>query len=390
MQKTLNEIYEYIDNHREEMIALWKEIVNLESYAREKERVDILAEYLKEEFEKEGLICKLVDVGSENGKTLVGTLGEERKGKPVVFSGHMDTVFPAGTFGEKPFKIKDNKAYGPGVLDMKGGIVISLYVIKALNNIAYDERPIKIILSGDEEIGHVNSKGAEVIIEEAKGGICGFNMETGLIDNSICVGRKGRIELHVTVEGVEAHAGNDFTSGINAIEEMAHKIIALQGLTDLEAGTTVSVGIIEGGTVSNAIPAQCKIEVDIRFENIDEMEKIKEKIKEVCQKTYLEGTSTEYEIASSMAAFETTDEVMKFYQFCNEISKDYGFGELGHKRLGGSSDAAYITIAGTPVLCSFGVRGQWNHTMEEYALVDSLLERTKLISTIIMNLEKFQ
>lgn len=389
MDKILNQIYEYIDDKKDEMIALWKDIVNLESYAREKEKVDILAERLKTEFEKEGLNCRLIDVGPENGKTLIGTLGAERNGKPVIFSGHMDTVFPTGTFGDNPFRIEGGKAYGPGVLDMKGGIVISLYVIKALNSIDYDERPIKIILSGDEEIGHINSIGADVILEEAKGGICGFNMETGLMDNSICVGRKGRMECHITIEGVEAHAGNDFTSGINAIEEMAHKIIDLQKLTDLESGTTVSVGKIKGGTVSNAIPAQCKIEIDIRFENMNEMEKIKEKIAKVCQKTYLERTLTKYEIVSSMAAFETTDDVMGFYNFCNKISNKYGFEELGHKRLGGSSDAAYITMAKTPVLCSFGVRGQWNHTVKEYALVDSLLERTKLISTIIMNLGKF-
>ncbi len=91
-----------------------------------------------------------------------------------------------------------------------------------------------------------------------------------------------------------------------------------------------------------------------------------------------------------MAAYETTDDVMKFFHFCNKVSNEYGFGKLGHKRLGGSSDAAYVTMAKTPILCSFGVKGQWNHTIKEYALVDSLLEITKLISTIIMNINKFE
>ncbi len=246
---------------------------------------------------------------------------------------------------------------------------------------------IKIIFSGDEEIGHKGSQGAEVILEEARGGLCGFNMETGLIDNSICVGRKGRIGYQINVKGVESHAGNDFTSGINAIEEMAHKIINLQKLTELESGTTVSVGTIKGGTVSNSIPSQCDIEVDIRFENIKEMENIKNKVGEVCNKTFLEGTTTEGKILTSMPAYETTADVLKFYVFCNEVSKKYGFDEMKSKRLGGSSDASYITMAGTPVLCSFGVRGQWNHTTKEYALVDSLFDRAKLISTIIMSLE---
>jgi glutamate carboxypeptidase len=390
VEKILNQIYDYIDSKKDEMISLWREIVNLESYAREKDKVDVLAERLKIEFEKEGFNCKLVDVGPNNGKTLIGILGEKRNSKPIIFSGHMDTVFPTGTFGDNPFKIDNGKAYGPGVLDMKGGIIISLYVIKALNSIGYDERPIKIIFSGDEEIGHLNSTGAEVIMEEARGGICAFNMETGLIDNSICIGRKGRMECHVTVNGVGAHAGNDFTSGRNAIEEMAYKIIELQKLTDLESGTTVSVGTIKGGTVSNAIPDQCKIAVDIRFENMSEMEKIKKKIEEICSVTYVDGTSTKWEIVNSMAAFETTDEVMKFYEFVNEISQKYGFGTMEGKRLGGSSDAAYIGMAKTPVLCSFGAKGQWNHTDKEYALVDSLFERAKLISTVILNLKNFE
>ena len=387
MGSSLNQIYKYIDDKNEEMLTLWREIVNMESYSDEKEKVDLLAKTLKAKFEEEGFDCRLIDVGDKNGKTLVGILGAERKGKPIIFSGHMDTVFPSGTFGESPFKIEGEKAYGPGVLDMKGGIVISLFTVRALNSINYNERPIKIIFSGDEEIGHKGSQGAEVILEEARGGLCGFNMETGLIDNSICVGRKGRIGYQINVKGVESHAGNDFTSGINAIEEMAHKIINLQKLTKLESGTTISVGTIKGGTVSNSIPSQCDIEVDIRFENTKEMENIKNKVGEVCNKTFLEGTTTEGKILTSMPAYETTADVLKFYVFCNEVSKKYGFDEMKSKRLGGSSDASYITMAGTPVLCSFGVRGQWNHTTKEYALVDSLFDRAKLISTIIMSLE---
>ncbi|MGO0862688.1 M20/M25/M40 family metallo-hydrolase, partial [Clostridioides difficile] len=161
----------------EEIISLWKEIVNIESYTNCKESVNKVAEKLKCEFEKEGLDCDLIDVGN-NGSTLVGTLGSNRNEKPIIFSGHMDTVFEIGTFGENPFKIMEGRAYGPGVLDMKGGIVISLYVIKALNKIGYKDRPIKIVFSGDEEIGHKDSKGGDLILKEAKGGLCAFNMET--------------------------------------------------------------------------------------------------------------------------------------------------------------------------------------------------------------------
>lgn len=387
MSTYLNEISKFVDENREEIISLWKEIVNIESYTNCKESVNRLAERLKCEFEKEGLDCDLIDVGN-NGSTLVGTLGSNRDKKPIIFSGHMDTVFEIGTFGENPFKIIEGRAYGPGVLDMKGGIVISLYVIKALNKIGYKDRPIKIVFSGDEEIGHKDSNGADLILKEAKGSLCAFNMETGLVDNSLCVGRKGRIGCNIHVKGVETHAGNDFEGGRNAIEEMANKILQIQKLTNLEVGTTASVSIIKGGRVSNSIPEDCSIEVDLRFEKVEEMENVKKRIQEICGDTYIEGTSTHVDFVSEMMPFETTEDVMKFHKFVNTVSKENGFGEINAKRLGGSSDASYLTIANVPTICSFGVKGEWNHTSREYALVDSMFERVKLISTIVLNLDK--
>lgn len=389
MRNIMEGVYNYIDSKRDEMLLKWQEIVELESYAREPQKVDILGIRLKEEFESAGLTCELIDVGN-NGKSLVGVIGEDRKGEPVIFSGHFDTVFPTGTFGKDLFKIVDGNAHGPGALDMKGGIIISLYVIKALNEVGYNQRPLKIIFSGDEEIGHLNSQGAQVIMDAAKGGKCAFNMETGLISNKLCIGRKGRIECHITVTGVESHAGNDFLTGRNSIEEMAYKIIEIQKLTNLEVGTTVSVGKIKGGTVSNAVPAQCKIEIDIRFEKESEMDKVSKEIEEIAKKTYVEGTTTLCEFVNVMAAYETTDGVIDFFNYVNKTSKEFGFGEMEGVRLGGSSDASYITKAGTPVICSFGVRGAWNHTTREYALVETLFERAKLISTIVLNLEEFK
>ncbi|MCC0643689.1 Carboxypeptidase G2 [Clostridioides difficile] len=389
MSTYLNDISKFVDENREEIISLWKDIVNTESYTNCKESVNILAEKLKTEFEKEGLDCNLIDVGN-NGNTLVGTLGSNRNGKPIIFSGHMDTVFEIGTFGENPFKIEEGKAYGPGVLDMKGGIVISLYVIKALNKIGYNERPIKIVFSGDEETGHRDSAGGEIMLKEGQGGLCAFNMETGLVDNSLCVGRKGRIGCNVHVKGVETHAGNDFEGGRNAIEEMANKILKIQRLTNLELGTTVTVSVIKGGRVPNSIPQDCNIEIDIRFEKVEEAENVKKRIEEICKETYIEGTSTEVKIVNEMMAFETTEDVMKFYEFVNTVSKENGFGEINAKKLGGSSDASYLTIGKVPTICSFGVKGEWNHTSREYALVDSMFERVKLISEVILNLDKFE
>lgn len=385
----LNQVSAFLDRNQEEMYATLEEMVNLESYAREVDNVRKVAEKFKELFEAEGFQCELVDVG-ENAPTLIGTLGAERGGKPVIFSGHMDTVIKTGTYEAPVFRREGNKAFGPGVLDMKGGIVIALYVAKALNEAGYDDRPLKIAFSGDEEIGHIGSRGGDVLKEASAGGACAFNLETGFIDNSLCYGRKGRQEFSVTVTGVESHAGNDFLSGRNAIAEMAHKIIELQTLTDLEKGTTVTCATIAGGSVTNAIPKECVIGGECRFSTVTEMENFKQKAQEICGKTYIDGTSTNLEFLATMPPYEDTEQVMRFWEFIRDTAAKCGIEEIKGKAVGGSSDASYIQMAGTPVICSCGIKGEWNHTTREYALLDSMAPRGTLIAAVILNLDSFE
>lgn len=384
----LGKVYEYLEMKRDEMVSLLEEVVNIESSSRAPGTVINVANRFKELFEEEGFTCELIDVGSHE-PTLAGILGEDRTGKPVIFSGHMDTALQPELYPANPFRIEDGKGFGPGVLDMKGGIVISLFVAKALNHIGYTERPLQILFSGDEEIGHKGGKGAEVF-EKAAGAACAFNMETGLVDNSICYGRKGRVEALITVHGVEVHAGNDFLNGRNAIAEMARKILEIEELTDLERGTTVVSGVIQGGTISNAIPKLCTLEVECRFDTIDEMNRFKKNLEAICAKTYIDGTTTTVEYGSGFAPYETTDQVMNFWDFVKATAEEAGLEEVKGKRLGGSSDAGYILMTGTPVLCSFGIQGEWNHTTREYAILDSMVSRGKLISATILNLENFK
>lgn len=387
-KELFNKICLYIDEHEQEMIALWRDWVRCESCSREPQSVSAVAQKIKEEFEKVGLKCQLHDM-SPNGPALTGVLGETRPGKPIIFGGHYDTVFPKGSFIDELFKIEDGKAMGPGALDMKGGIIISLYVIKALNHIGFDENPIKIIYSGDEEIGHRGSSCGQLYLDESKGGLFAFNMETGLIDNALCIGRKGSLNAHIMVNGIESHAGNDFTSGVSAIEEMCRKIIKIQALTDLDSGTSVNTGVIKGGTVPNAVPAQCSAVIDIRYEKTAEKDRVIDELKKITAESSLSGTSAVLDIVEGLPVYETTDGVLKFFEYVKKTATDYALPVPTGKRLGGGSDASYITMAGTPVICSFGVRGQWNHTKREYAVVDSMKERVKLISAVILEKDGF-
>ena len=315
------QISSYLESQKEEMVKTLEQIVNLESFSREPVAIEQTAKAIKTLFEAEGLECKLLPA-PPNGPTLIGILGAKRKGVPILFSGHMDTVIKPGTYPKPVFRTEGGKAFGPGVLDMKGGIVIALYTIKALNSIGYCERPIKIAFSGDEEICHKDSRGNELLIEAARGACCALNMETGLPDNSLCYGRKGRVETHITVHGRGSHAGNDFLHGINAISEMAEKIIRIQKLTDLEKETTVTCSVIHGGTVSNAVPAECSMDVECRFVKTEEMQRFQKGLQEICDTSYIGDTTTETVFSSVIPPYECNEDAMRLWRFIKKTAEE--------------------------------------------------------------------
>lgn len=386
--KQIQSVNQYIDLHKMEMTSLLEEFVKLPSCSREPEVMPAAAAWVTGLLRKEGFTVRTREVGHGNAPVVIADLQGQDDGAPVIFSGHYDTALPRTLSAQNPFRIEEGKIYGTGTLDMKGGIVIALYAVRAAVKAGL-KRPVRLVLAGDEEINHLQSRAAEIMEEEAKGGLFAFNMETGLISNKICVFRKGGTRCHITIHGVEAHAGNDFTKGRSAIVEMAYKIVDIHNLTDLSVGTTMNIGTINGGTIFNAVPARCEIVVDMRFEKNEELEKAKKNLEAVCRKTYIEGTSTEMEYIDVMHVFETTEGGLKLWGFLHDTAAEMGLAETGQVRLGGSSDAAYITMAGVPCLCSCGTMGEWNHTVREYIQEDSLTERAKLFAGALLNADKF-
>jgi len=370
------------------MISLLKEFTELPSCSREPEVMPAATEWVTALLKKEGFAVRTREVGHGNAPVIVADLQGMEDGAPVIFCGHYDTALPREISSQNPFRVADGKIYGTGVLDMKGGIVIALYAVRAAVKAGL-KRPVRLILAGDEEINHLGSRAAGIMEEEAKGGLFAFNMETGLISNKICVFRKGGTRCRITVTGVEAHAGNDFTKGRSAIVEMAYKIVDIHNLTDLSVGTTMNIGTINGGTIFNAVPAKCEVVVDMRFEKNEELDKAKKNLAAVCEKTYIEGTSTTMEYIDVMHVFETTDGGLKLWDYLHDSAAETGLDEIGQARLGGSSDAAYITMAGVPCLCSCGTMGEWNHTVREYILADSLPERARLFAGALLNADTF-
>jgi glutamate carboxypeptidase len=381
------QVFQFIDSKKDEMVALWKDLVNMESGSGYIEGVDAVAGKVKAELEKSGAKVRLVEYEKAGNMVLGEIFGGVQA--PVLFCGHMDTVFKFGEVAKRPFTIKDGIAYGPGVLDMKGGIVIAIYAARALREAGYQDRPLKFAFAGDEEVAHPYSNAADIFIEEARGCAAAFDCETAFVDNSVVVGRKGMATFNVAVHGVASHAGNDPKRGRSAILEMAHKIIDIQNLTNWEEGYTFNVGTIEGGTVVNAVPSFCEISVDIRYVDPSVADKLKELVEKTIAKTYIEGTRTEIKgFRLGINAMKTTEGVKKLFELWRKVSEENGFGTPTAITSGGASDAAYTVLGGAPTLCSMGVKGGKNHSTDEFAVVDSLFERAKMLAAVTLRLHE--
>lgn len=383
MQK--QKAFSYIDAHREEMLSLWRDLVNMESGSADKAGVDAVHAVIKDVLVREGAVVRMAEY-EQAGNLLIAEVGGGRPRPVVIFLGHVDTVFKSGTVRERPFTIKDGKAYGPGVLDMKGGVVAFLYAIKALNAAGFTERPIKVLLAGDEETGHANTNAAQVFVAEAAGAAAAFNCETGFVDDAIVVGRKGVAQFDLEVRGVAAHVGNDPENGRSAIVEIAHKLLEIEKLTDWQEGTTFNVGVIQGGTVPNATPDYARIKIDVRFAMESAVAKFTKQLEVIAAKTYVPGTTTTLTPGACFQAMRTTDGVTWLFNLVKETCAENGFGEPYAKVVGGGSDSAYTVIAGVPTVCAMGVKGGRNHSTEEYAVVETLFERAKLLAACVFKL----
>lgn len=386
MDNMKKKIFDFIDAHRDEMLDFWQEMVNMESGSQDKAGVDAVAARFQQALNGAGASVRIVEM-EKAGNMLVGEVGAERAKPPVLFMGHMDTVFAKGTVEKRPFTIKEGKAYGPGVLDMKGGIIAAIYAVKALNAAGYERRPLKMILAGDEEVAHVNSNAADVFMAEAKGAVAAFNCETGFVDDAIVTGRKGTAVFELEVKGVAVHAGNEPENGRSAILEISHKVIDIQNLTNWETGTTFNVGVIQGGTVPNAVPGYAKIIVDIRYLDPESLPDIRRQIEDVAAKTYVQGTSTTVVQVPGIAPMKTTEGVKELFAIVKKTYEENGWGEPYGKLVGGGSDSAYSVIAGVPTVCAMGVKGGRNHSPEEFAIVETLFERAKLLAACTLNLD---
>lgn len=379
---TRDKAYQWIDEHKDEMVSLWKEMVTIDSGIGVRDGGMAMGNLCAGILEELGFSIRRISY-EKCGDTIIGERGDMTKPFTILM-GHMDTVFFKGEPEKRPFTIKDGKAYGPGVLDMKGGVTILLSTLKALHEAGFEDFPCKVILDADEEPAHVFSNAPEVIQKEAEGAKCAFNFETGFTDHSLVVQRKGCWRFFIETFGRGCHVGNDPENGRSAILEMAHKIIEIEKLTDYSKQYNVNVGTIEGGTVANAAPAYCKVECDFRYTHPEDLPVLRRKVDEVCSRQYVPDTTTKVSDSVGFATMTRLPGNLELLKIAQEVAEESGFPKPEARLCGGGSDAAYTTAMGVPTLCAVGVEGARNHTVEEWADVDSLFRRAKQMAGILL------
>lgn len=353
-----------------------KELVEIESPSHDKAAVDRVGALIAREARNLGAEVEFIH-NQENGDHVRAHWGKGRDG--ILLLCHMDTVFPIGTLEKMPYRETDGKIFGPGVLDMKAGIAICLSALAELQNSGEMKRPVTLLCTSDEEIGSGTSR--EYIETLAKESALVLVFEPALPDGSLKTWRKGNGEFHVQVKGRAAHSGGDHQQGRNAIEEMAHQVIAIQKLTDYSKQTTLNVGVIQGGTVSNVVPDHAAVEVDVRFIEQNEWTHIETEMQKL--KPVINGTSLQVMGGMNRPPMPFDDTMKATFKKAGSIAAGIGM-ELKAGGTGGVSDANFVAPLGIPVLDGMGAVGEGYHSEREFIVAASLEEKKKLLVELIM------
>ncbi len=380
-------LLEYIDSKQAEMLEFLKRLVNIDSGSYDKDGVDQVGDVLAEHLAALDFDVQR-NAQKEYGDHVIGYkpgAGNQR----ILFIGHMDTVFPLGTAQKRPFRIEGDRAFGPGVMDMKGGIACLIYALEALKSAApetYDQITMDVVFNSDEELLSPTSK--PIIESRAKNAHAACVFEPARPGGEYVIQRKGVGKYILTVAGRAAHAGAQPEDGRSAIEELAHKVIALHALTDAATGTNVNVGVIRGGERPNVIADQAYAEIDMRVADLQMAKRIDQRIREIAAAQTVPDTTCELSGGIQFPPMLPTEASTRLFETLQKAGRVLGL-ELRGIATGGGSDGNHAAQF-TPTLDGMGPRGGGAHSDREYMETATLAERTKVTALFLAEWSKVQ
>jgi glutamate carboxypeptidase len=307
-------------------------------------------------------------------------------GPQVLLLGHFDTVWPVGQLARMPLHEKEGRLYGPGVFDMKAGIAMAMLATRAVHEIAAANAPrIVMLWTTDEEIGSHTSRAA--IEEEARRSDAVLVLEPALPGGAVKTRRKGCGDFQLIVHGVSAHAGVDPGKGASAIHELAHQIVAVQDLQDVERGISINVGVITGGSRTNVIADYATAAIDVRVPTLADGDRIEARLRELRPK--LKGTRLELTGGIARPPLERSAGVIRLLELAQQAARELG-RDLGEGGTGGGSDGNFTAALGVPTLDGLGASGDGAHALHEHVLIDDLTWRTALVAALMIRVGGLQ
>lgn len=379
-----------IASQENEMFTFLEELVNTESGIDQISGVNQVGAIIRQWCENIGMTTRIIP-HDHAGDLLIAEYKtvENQNRKPVVLSGHMDTVFNAGVTKDHHFRLLADKpgfAKGAGLMDMKGGLVIAMYVVKNLIEMGYQKHPLSLIFIPDEETLHRYSPTRQEMIAELQDAELMLNFEPSPRFNEVVVGRQGGMMMNITVEGVQGHSGMEVKIGRSAVVELAQKVVTLEALTDIPRKKLINCGIINGGVSANTIPGVAKGNFSLRFPNQAIKDEIIDDVERVISKPYIPDTVTKFEIESGVDAMVYTDKVDQLADHYIRTANKLGYGTLSKVESQGASDASLASLVDIPVVDGLGIVGTGAHTLEEEAELTSLVPRVVLTIQAILEL----
>jgi len=378
---TVDELLQRIENKKEAMLTFLEQLVNIDSAMDCPEGNRQCAHLIGSKLADSGFSIEYYDYPGVCTHVLAKKAGTGNK--QVMISGHTDTVFLKGTVKNRPFSIRENYAYGPGVADMKGGIAMAVFVLEAMDELGWNDNGVTVFFCGDEEPGHPKTNAAEIFEREGKGKAAVFCLEPGRPDGEVVIGRKGVIIPEMTITGTAAHA-MEAHKGASAIREMANKIQAIYKLQNIDKGIFCNVGIAAGGSGASVVAEQAHLRFSIRFNKSSEGQALLDEIRKIAATVETAGTQTVlHDDRFLYLPFETTEAVEQLLAFVREQGRKAGIPEIGALFQAGGSDACWTAKVGTPTICGMGPVGGFLHNEKEYISIDALMQRAKLLALCI-------
>ncbi len=380
----MSELLTYFQSQREAMVRLLTRLVEHESGTQDKHHVDQLTDFMAAQFTGLGAEDVQRIPQTEVGDMLFARWNISAPGKPIMFLIHIDTVWGLGTLAQRPVRIDaDGRLFGPGAIDMKGGITVVLEALRGLRELnQFPNRPIWVLMTTDEEVGSLYS--TPYIKEYAAQAGLVLVMEPATIDEALKTWRKGIATYRMEIEGLPSHAGNAPEKGINAIIEFAQQAMRMRDLNDLKNGTSVSVTMVEGGTATNVIPARVVAHIDTRALTVQAAQATEAAMMDTTP--FVPGAKVRVERINGHTPMERDALMQKTFAQCRAIGEKYGL-TVREDGSGGASDGNTVAALGVPLLDGLGPQGDGLHALHEHVVIDSMPRRATLLAAMLKDWE---